>query len=578
MAYGDNRIQVATDDLSTLTDFATAEGDYGDFQTVPGGHIEPDTVFEIAGARYTAATLHDDQYCTGTVQAMAVTNGDLRVGVRCQSGTDESGYHGLNTESDNTFKILELNSSFGDTELASTGTGHVDLDVGDTHTIEAEGTTLRYGDDIGGSDSERLNTTDNTISDGDAFLGAFSASSNDDSQYTGFECGDIAQAGSFVIPDAVHLMQTDWDLDARARGAFAGAGEAQPATRNTKVNGSLPLTGSNATGFVNTQGSSATGPLRGVYWEFLASGGYDVSSDTKVCIMVYQYNAPNRVQCATKANDGLVFRSGTGSGSPPTNYRTWQIGGNDTVAGQDRKYPLAVVIDLNDTSNDATVGTYDNTDVQCFGFGTVRFNISGSSTLQYFFARTFVFDTTKGATNIPRFIGADTDWDETINAVGTAYNTKITNDWITREGSVFSYASPVQIGDNDAVTTFNDNGATVFWPNSNSANDPRVRVTDQAFRVYLNLRNSPADSATFSGFYDAGDSNPDWDFDQDDDAVVTFNGPTFRNTGQFDVGSSVSGSATFDNCGVVWFNDNGVDLDGSTFRNPNGDHLVRLAA
>ncbi len=68
-------------------------------------------------------------------------------------------------------------------------------------------------------------------------------------------------------------MQVDWDLDARARGAFAGTGEAQPATRNTKAQGSLPLTGSNATGFVNTQGSSATGPLRGTYWEFLATGG-----------------------------------------------------------------------------------------------------------------------------------------------------------------------------------------------------------------------------------------------------------------------------------------------------------------
>ena len=382
---------------------------------------------------------------------------------------------------------------------------------------------------------------------------------------------------TFTIPAAVHLMQVDWDLDARARGAFAGASEAQPGTRNTKVNGSLPLTVSNATGFVNTQGSSATGPLRGVYWEFLATGGYDVSVDTKVCIVVWQYNAPNRVQQATKANNGVVFRLGTGSGSPPANYRTWQISGNDTVGGQDRKYPLAAVIDLNATDHDASVGTYDNTDVQCFGFGTVRFNISGGSTLQYFFARTFVFDTTKGATNIPRFTGTS-DWDDTITAIGTAYNTKITNDWITREGSVFSVAAPIEIGENSTATTFNDNGATVFWPNSNVASDPRVRVTSQAFRVYLNLRNNAADSATFSGFYNAGDSNPDWDFDQDDAAVVTFNSPTFINVGRFDVGSSISGSATWDSCGVVYFNDNGVDLDGSTFKNPNGDHLVRLAA
>lgn len=382
---------------------------------------------------------------------------------------------------------------------------------------------------------------------------------------------------SFTIPTAVHQMQTDWDVDARARGAFAGTGEAQPATRNTKVQGSLPLTGSNATAFVNTQASSATGPLRGVYWEFLATGGYDVSTDTKVCIMVWQYNAPNRVQQATKANDGVVFRAGTGSGSPPTNYRTWQISGNDTVGGQDRKYPLAMVVDLNDTSQDATIGTYDNTDVQCFGFGTVRFNIAGTSTLQYFFARTFVFDTTKGATNIPRFTGAGSSWDDMITAVGTVYNTKITNDWIIREGTVFSYSAPVEIGDNSTATTFNDNGASVFWPNTNSASDPRVRVTDQAFRVYLNLRNNAADTATFSGFYNAGDSNPPWDFDQDDAAVVTFNNPTFVNTGTFTLGSSITGPATWDGCGIVDFADNGVDVDGSTFRNPNSTHLLRLA-
>ena len=175
---------------------------------------------------------------------------------------------------------------------------------------------------------------------------------------------------TFIIPGAVHLMQTDHDVDARSRGDFAGVGEAQPATRNTKAQGSLPLTGSDATAFVNTQASSATGPLRGSYWEFLATGGYDVSNDTKVCVMVWQYNAPNRVQQATKANNGVVFRAGSGSGSPPTNYRTWQISGNNTVGGQDRKYPLAMVVDLNAIDFDAEIGTFDNTDVQVFGIGT----------------------------------------------------------------------------------------------------------------------------------------------------------------------------------------------------------------
>ncbi len=382
---------------------------------------------------------------------------------------------------------------------------------------------------------------------------------------------------SFTIPTAVHLMQTDWGLDARARGAFAGTSEAQPATRNTKVNGSLPLTGSQATAFVNTQASSATGPLRGVYWEFLATGGYDVSTDTKLLVWTWQFNAPNRIQCATKANDGVVLRLGSGTGTPPANYRTWQIAGNDTVGGQARENPKMIVIDLNVADHDTLVGTFDNTDVECVGFGTVRFNLSGSSTVQHFHQRLFIFDTTKGAANIPRFTGLSSSWDDIITAMGTAYNTKITDEWLKREGSVFSIACPIEIGDNSIATTFNDNGASVFWGNSNEASDPRVHVTSQAFRFYINLRNNAADTATFSGLYDCGNSYPAWDFSQSNAAIITFNSPTFKNTGTFQVGSSVTGSATFDGCNEVDITNNGANLDSSTFKNPNGNHLLILA-
>lgn len=380
---------------------------------------------------------------------------------------------------------------------------------------------------------------------------------------------------TFTIPTAVHLMQADWDSDARARGAFNGTGEAQPATRNTKTAGSLPLTGSNATAFVNNQASSATGPLRGTWWEFLASGGYDVSTDTKLMVFTQQFNNATRIQIATKANDGFVVRLGTGSGSPPSNYRTWQVGGNDTKLGKAREFPTMFVIDLNASDHDALIGTYDNTDVQCMGMGTVRLNNVGTQSVQHFLQRMFVFDTTKNASNIPRFTGTS-DWDDVITALGTTYSTKISHEWLFREGNIFSIACPIEIGNNSTATAFNDNGARVFWPDSNSASDPRVHVTDQAFRVYLNLRNNVADTATFSGRYDCGNSYPIWDFDQDDSAVVTFSSPNFKRTGTFTVGSSITGPATFDDCGVVTYADNGVDLDGSTFKNPHGDHLVSL--
>ena len=363
-------------------------------------------------------------------------------------------------------------------------------------------------------------------------------------------------------------MQTDWDLDARARGAIV----ALPGTRNTKAQGSLPLTGAAATGFVH----SLDGSIRGVWWEFLATGGYDVSTNNKLMVGNWQFNAPNRIEHDTLANEGFFIQLGTGSGSPPTVWRRWVICGNDSKGGQARENPKMFVIDLSDDSYDSSSGTWDNTDIQCWGSGGKQAHIGGS-TMQWFFQRLFVFDTIKAATNIPRFTGTGSNWDDVITAMGEGYNSKTTDEWLKREGIIFSLACPIEIGDNSTATTFNDNGVSVFWANHNDPSDPRVRITSNSFRFYINLRNNAADTATLSGSYDAGNSYPDWDMSQSNAAVITFNNPTFKRTGTFEVGSSVSGPATFDDCGVVDIVNNGADLDGSTFRNPNSTHLLRLA-
>jgi len=130
---------------------------------------------------------------------------------------------------------------------------------------------------------------------------------------------------SFTIPTAVLNMQTDWDVDARARGVIT----TQPGTRNTKSQGWLPLTGSKATGFVH----NSDGTIRGVWWEFLATGGYDVSSNNLLMIGNWQFNAPNRIEHDTLANDGFFFQLGCGTGSPPTVWRRWVVSGNDSVGG-----------------------------------------------------------------------------------------------------------------------------------------------------------------------------------------------------------------------------------------------------
>tara|TARA_R110000803_G_scaffold166693_1_gene229951 strand:- start:24 stop:1157 length:1134 start_codon:yes stop_codon:yes gene_type:complete len=375
---------------------------------------------------------------------------------------------------------------------------------------------------------------------------------------------------TFVIPTAVDRMLTTYSTATNAAGAFSGTGEAQFSQQGiVKVAGNLPLT-DDATNLT----SGTDGQLRGSYWSFPSA--YDVSTNTKLVVWTWQFNAPNRIQIDTAANDGLVFRLGSGTATPPANYKTWKIAGNDKVGGSARENPKMIIVDMNDSTHDAEVGTYDNTDVESFGLGAQNLSIVGTGSCNIFVQRLFVFDTTKGATNIPRFTGTSS-WSDMITAMGTTYSTKITDDWIKREGDVFSYAAPFEIGNNAIQTNFDDGGVTVFWPDATTVtdSDPRVRVTSQAFRAHLNLRDNFADSADFSGFYNCGSSNPDWNFNLNNRCFVNLNGATFVNTGTFTVGSAVSGNATFDRCGVV--RNNGASLNGSTLKNPNSTHLMRLA-
>ena len=374
---------------------------------------------------------------------------------------------------------------------------------------------------------------------------------------------------TMTLPTQINLHTADHDADARARGKNGSF------TMGTKVNGNMPLT-SNAAQGNNTTGSSQTGTPGIAHWEFAASPSEDVSSDTILFVWTWQFNAPNRVQVSDVGNDGIVFRIGSGNNSPPTDYKHFQIGGNDTIGGSAREQPKMIIIDLNDVSNESSGGTFDNTDVQTYGYGTVRFNISGNNTNLNFWQRAWLFDTTKNASRIPRFTGTS-DWDDLVDLIqGTDHSDIISNEWAGREGNVFTIACPIEFGDNSVETDFNDAGAFVFWPDSDVANDPRVRVTSQAFRVYANLRNNAADTLTLSGFYDCGNSFPAWDFDLDFACTITLTGATFKRTGIFDMGSSVTGAATFDDCEEVNLNHADADLDGSTFRNPAANYLLTL--
>lgn len=373
-------------------------------------------------------------------------------------------------------------------------------------------------------------------------------------------------------------MNGCWNSCCEARGPYT---EGAP-TINDKAQGGLPLC-CMGLGIISNVGSSPCATPRGVYLQVGPScSTHDVSSDTKVLIFNWQYNAPNRIQVNTAANCGLTVRIGSGNGDMcnccrPTDYKHFQIGGNDTVGGQARENPKMIVIDLNATSQEACVGCFDNTDVQTFGFGFSRFDLSGASTVYTFYQRAFLMETTKNACCIPRFTGACSVWCDIITAMGTVYNTKITDEWLKREGNVFSLATPIEFGCGCCAFCFCDMGATVIWANDDNPADPRVRLTNQAFRVYANLR-CMCDSLTLSGLYDAGDSRPAWCFDLDfgTSSPITVTGATFKRTGGFTVGSSIIGAATFDCNDIVTINHICANLDGSTFKNPNGCHLLRI--
>ena len=141
-------------------------------------------------------------------------------------------------------------------------------------------------------------------------------------------------------------------------------------------------------------------------------------------------------------------------------------------------------IDISDTSNDNTIGTFDPTDITAYAHGSVRTNIVGTQTLYSFFQRSFLFTTTKGSSNLPTFTGVS-NFDDAILAVqGTDYTNKI-GSWITKSGDSIFIPCPFSFGNGVDPISFNDNGVSVISPASNSQNQENFRLTDNAMPVYL---------------------------------------------------------------------------------------------
>ena len=311
----------------------------------------------------------------------------------------------------------------------------------------------------------------------------------------------------------------------------------------TKGGGNLPVT-TNASEVVNNTSSSVTGNPSGVFFGMdgsTSTSSYDATQEARVLLWSLQYNAPNRIQSSDLANGGSRFWLGSGS-SPNQKYKEFFIGGNDTPFCASQAGAVTMCIDISDTSHDNTIGAFDPTDITAYAHGSVRTNIVGPQTLQSFFQRSFLFTTTKGSANLPTFTGVS-DFDNAVLAVqGTNYTDKI-GAWLTKSGSSFFVPCPFSFGDGSTAINFNDNGVSVVSPASNSPNQENFRLTNDAMRIYLNMRNNVADSVILSGSYAWGTA-ADWDFNQSRSSTCLLSG-NFTGMGDFKIGSSVTASGSF---------------------------------
>ena len=325
-------------------------------------------------------------------------------------------------------------------------------------------------------------------------------------------------------------------------------------TINIKVAGGLPIT----TGASSWQ--SDDGNTGGYLFEG-QNGPWDVSSETRILVWQWQHNAPNRIMQNTVANGGITIRLVTGTGT--TNYREYYISGQDTFGGSSQLGPVPMVIDLNNTDIDASSGTYDNTDVQCYGFIQNVGQQPGSGSSWTFVQRAHIFETSKNATNIVRFTGTSGLDDLIEGVLGVTYTTKI-GSWVTRLSNTYFIPVAFQIGDTSTATNFDCVGKTIVSPSNNDATDPRFRLTTQATRIYIVLRDNVADDADLDNSTWVWGTAAPFDFDVSNNSVITIEGAVFSGMGAMTLGSSVVGAASFALASGSILTINDADIDGST--------------
>ena len=356
---------------------------------------------------------------------------------------------------------------------------------------------------------------------------------------------------AFNLPSPQNLHSTTSNNNRGSVGSVASLG--------TKAGGNLPIT-TNGAQVINSTASNASGNPAGLFFGMdgnTSTSSYDATQEARVLLWSLQYNAPNRIQSSDIANGGSRFWLGSGP-NPTQNYKEFFIGGNDTPFAASQAGPVTMCIDISDVSNDNIIGSFDPTDITAYAHGSVRRNLAGTSTLQSFFQRSFLFSTTKGSSNMPTFTGVS-DFDDAIAVVqGDGYTTK-TGSWLTKSGTSFFVPCPFSFGNAVDPVSFNDNGSSVVSPSSNAVNQENFRLTNDAMRVYYNPRDNAADVVVLSGSYAWGTAAK-WDFDVDNSSTCQLTG-NFVGMGDFTVGASVTASGNFNLAQGSFVVCNGANID-----------------
>ena len=333
-----------------------------------------------------------------------------------------------------------------------------------------------------------------------------------------------------VLPDAINLHTTSWNADPLKLVTI----NSPTSTSGTKPAGNLPISSNSA-----QYQSNVVGTTKGLAYNIPSS--VDVSENTKIIVWAWQFNAPNRIQTDSYANEGIIARLYSDEGS--SNYREFVIGGNDKPSASSQAGALTFILDPNGNGYSSETGTFNLNNFSGYAFANKRLNLQGGSTSFVFFTRAFLFGTAQDSDDIPRFIG-DSDYDDIIlEVLGSDYTTKI-HTFVSKAGSTYTLLNPFAIGyasQGSNTTNFNDNGATVLSPSNNDISNPIYQLSDQAMRVHLDLNSS--DNATFSGTYIWG-TQADFNFNSSVGANVTLNNPTFNGIGRFFYGEDISGSVT----------------------------------